>query len=186
MNSPLCKIFLGLEKLLELVSRFFFSLGILLIKFSPSTTRFFVLGIFRKKRIIFIILSLFNPWPIKSKLSSVFFDVRRNYSLPLIFEILEITSFHFMKLISIDNLARFDSCRNKNYRKESVAQFSKWNFHLPSCYSAGIRSSSREGKEGRTSFRGAHTCVSTKIRSLNTGCRWNSSRHVASWILRGF
>lgn len=40
----------------------------------------------------------------------------------------------------------------------------------------------REGKrrEGRTSFRGAHTCVSTKIRSLNTGCGWNSSgsRHV--------
>lgn len=36
------------------------------------------------------------------------------------------------------------------------------------------------GEGGGTSFRGAHTCVSTKIRSLNTGCGWNSSgsRHV--------
>lgn len=68
-------------------------------------------------------------------------------------------------------------------------QFSKWNFSahhpLPSCYSVGIRSSSQGGKKeerkgGRTSFRGAHTCVSTKIRSLNTGRGWNSSgsRHV--------
>lgn len=38
----------------------------------------------------------------------------------------------------------------------------------------------KRGRGGRTSFRGAHTCVSTKIRSLNTGRGWNSSgsRHV--------
>lgn len=57
----------------------------------------------------------------------------------------------FLSILSIlFPLPRYE--RNKNYREESVAQFSKWNFSahhpLPSCYSVGIRSSSRGGGKG--------------------------------------